>query len=177
MANLLLDFVPDLEGDGTGRLQAGLTVDLDPDDRAAVELARTIAANHFSAVSSDRARDLVDALAAELGVDVHAGRSARIVEDLLELPSVCDNLEARLNALPTPVASKLRRRIAEHTLRRVVKVSALPAGDLIRLAEAIEREEQKLARPTPPGPTRVEGTGAEGPADDTGPSPSSEEAA
>lgn len=181
VANLLLDVVPDLEGDGTGRLQAALSVDLDSDDRATVELARRIAENHFAAVSPERAVLLVDALAAELGLAVHAGREHRLAESLDALPEIIDDLDHRLAALPTPVKSTLRRRIA----KRISAVlghgdpASLPAGDLVLFAEAIEREEQKLARPTPPGPTRVEGTGAAGPGhgDAPGSAPASGEAA
>ncbi len=169
VANLLLDFVPDLEGEGTVRLSSALSVDLDPDDRATVELARRIGENHFAAVSSDRARVLVDALAAELGLEVHAGRHARLVEDLHPLPGIIEDLDHRISTLPT--VGQFRRKIAALAKGRRTRVADLPAGELFRLAEGIERAEQAQARRVPPGPTRVEGTGAAGPEDDTGTAP------
>lgn len=151
---LLLDFAGVPDGDSTAVRLAGAVDQIesyDPDARGAIELARIVAAGHFAAVSHDRAVDLVDVLAVVLGLEVHAGRHARLVEGLDALPVILAELDARLTALPAPVKSTLRRRIA----KRISAVlghgdpASLPAGDLPLFAEAIEREEQKLARAVP----------------------------
>lgn len=177
VANHLLDFIPGLTGEGSARLQEALELDLDPDDRATLELARPIAANHFEAVSAGRARDLLEALALELGVTVHAGRGAALAEDLgAALDDIFDDFAARLSALPYPMRSKANQWIASRS-HGVVNVRSLPGGDLVHLAERLERAEHSITS----GPTVTDAPGSEGPAvgsgdTTTGPSPSSGEA-
>lgn len=164
-AGLLLDFAGVLDDGSTAVRLAGAVDQIesyDPDARGAIELARVVAAGHFAAVSHDRAVDLVDVLAVVLGLEVHAGRHARLAESLDALPELLVELDARLTALPAPVKSTLRRRIAKRISAVIGRgdPASIPAGELVRFAEALEREELKLARSTPPVPVRDEGEAA-----------------